>query len=328
MLSGIKLSSKRHGISRHEGLQAEPLIAPGSACNMTRMTVSGGKPGRVRHIRFREIIGPDGVFKIARAVIDGRSFWQESDHDHDFPEMFWVQCGAGLHLVNGRQRDISAGYLCMMRPSDRHNFYGRSDTPLAMMNIAFPPEALEHYRRRYFSGCRNYFWTRARLPYSARLDDSALRWLNESARELSAWTDSALVLDRFFAELFLLLEKARSRDGTGMPAWLREALERFSRPEHFRAGLAGFVQLAGRGREHVNRSLRRHLGMTTTEVVNRARMRWAADELRFTDRTILAICFDAGCGNVGHFYKLFRMHFGTTPKAWREHHRELGRRLL
>jgi len=295
---------------------------------MMRMAASDERPGRVRHIRFREVIGRDRAFNIARAVIDGRSLWCEHEHDHDFPEMFWVQCGTGLHLVNGRQREISPGYLCMMRPRDRHNFYGCSGTPLAMMNIAFSTQALEHYRRRYFSGGRNYFWTRARLPYSAKLEDSTLRWLNESARELSARTDSDLVLDRFFAELFLLLEKGGSREGSGLPAWLREALEGFSGPGHFRTGVAGFVQLAGRGREHVNRSLRRHLGMTTTEVVNRARMRWAADELRFTDRTILSICFDAGCGNVGHFYKLFREQLGTTPRAWRERHRELGRWLL
>jgi AraC family cel operon transcriptional repressor len=291
---------------------------------MARRRSSGG---RTRHIRLRELIGPDSAFKIARTVAGERGFWREHDHDHDFPEMFWIQSGEGLHVVNRRRIEIAAGFLCMMRPADRHNFYGAAGKPLAIMNIAFPAATLEHYRRRYFPGGKKFFWTRARLPFSTRLDASTLSWLNASARELAARTDSKLLLDRFFAEVFLRLERSGG-DRAPVPEWLRAALAAYRGPEQFRTGVAGFVELAGRGREHVNRSLRRCLGITTTEAVNRARLRWAADELCFTDRPILEICYDAGCANVGHFYKLFRERFGTTPKAWRRRHRELGEELI
>ncbi len=294
--------------------------------NMFRM--AGSNRRDIRRIRLRDLIGPETAFKIARSIVADECSRREGAHDHDFPEMFWIESGEGLHFINGRRQEVAAGFLCMMRPRDQHNFRGQREKSLAIMNIAFPARTLEHYRRRYFPKSNSYFWTKARQPFRVQLEDSTLRWLNQSARELSAHTDSALVLDRFFAELFLRLGADSASAAPALPGWLQQALDVYRTPEHFRGGIAGFVELAGRGREHVNRSLRRHLGITTTEAVNRARLRWAADELRFTDRAILAICFDAGYGNVGHFYKLFKRQYRTAPQAWRQRHQELGRQVL
>jgi AraC family cel operon transcriptional repressor len=283
--------------------------------------------GKSRHIRLSRLIGADQAFRIALTIVESEGLWRDQEHDHDFPEFFWIQKGAGVHLVNGRRVEISSGCACMMRPPDRHNFRGRPGEPLAIMNLAFPRTGLEHFRRRYFPKGGDYFWTRARLPWSRNLDGGTLRWLNASARELAGRTDSALVLDRFLIELFLRLEGG-GRGREPLPEWLRAALDAWRTPEHFRGGAAGFVELCARGREHVNRSLRRCLGVTTTEALNRARLGWAADELSLTDRPILEICYDAGFGNLGHFYKLFGERFGSPPRAWRRRQREIGQLLL
>ena len=281
----------------------------------------------LRHIALSDLIGPKEVFKIALTMIGAEGLWDRQAHGHDYPEMFWIESGTGRHWVNGHEVPVQSGYLCTMRPSDCHTFVGQPDDPLAVMNLAFYVETLEHFRQRYFPNSSSYFWARGKVPYSCELDAPNFKWFMDSARQLASHTESLMTLDRFLMDALTRLDSL-DRAGVDLPDWLQAALDRYTEPDHFQQGTAGFVELAGRGPEHVNRSLRRYLGLTTTEVVNRARMDWAANELRFTDRPILAICFDAGCGNVGHFYKLFKARHGKTPKAYRESCRAEARGLL
>jgi AraC family cel operon transcriptional repressor len=229
--------------------------------------------------------------------------------------------------VNGRSREVGPGFICALRPPDRHTFRSAPGESLAVMNVAFPRECLDLWRRRYAPQCAAIFPERAALPWSTELEESGLRWLAQAARELAAGQGSLLVLDRFFIEVFLRL--APGRPGREpVPEWLRAALAALRSPELFRRGPVVIAELAGRSPEHVNRTLRRYLGVTATGAFNAARLGWAADELRFTERPILEVGLGAGFAGLSHFYALFRARFGATPRAWRRRHRELAARVL
>jgi AraC-like DNA-binding protein len=51
-------------------------------------------------------------------------------------------------------------------------------------------------------------------------------------------------------------------------------------------------------------------------------------DLRFADRSITSVAFDAGFGDLSYFNRVFRRRFGGTPSEIRaEHTRRLGRDL-
>ncbi len=88
-------------------------------------------------------------------------------------------------------------------------------------------------------------------------------------------------------------------------------------PGWFAQGAAGLARAAGRGPEHVARTVRARLGCTPTAYVNRIRMEHAARELRLGTRPIAEIALECGIEDLSHFYALFRAAHGRTPRRYR-----------
>ena len=102
-----------------------------------------------------------------------------------------------------------------------------------------------------------------------------------------------------------------------LPAWLATACQEIEKQENFSLGTEQFCELAGRSAPHVARAVRRHLGQTPTDLVNAARLKYAASKLATSDESILDIALDCGLENLGHFYKLFRGQFSASPRQYR-----------
>ena len=49
-------------------------------------------------------------------------------------------------------------------------------------------------------------------------------------------------------------------------------------------------------------------------------MQYAAMALGSSDQSISGVALDCGIENMSHFYKLFRAHYGVTPRAYRTVH--------
>ena len=104
------------------------------------------------------------------------------------------------------------------------------------------------------------------------------------------------------------------------PKWLAAARVAARSRSVFRKGATGFVETAGRRHGHVCREARRHLGLSPSEIVNRIRMEYAAMCLGGSDAPVEEIANDCGIENLSYFYKLFKAHYGTTPRGYRKRH--------
>jgi AraC family cel operon transcriptional repressor len=125
-----------------------------------------------------------------------------------------------------------------------------------------------------------------------------------------------VVLDGFLMELPSLL----SGPAPGMkpvPEWLAQARLAMKGPEQFAGGTLALARLAGRSPSHVARAAVRWLGQTPTELVNAARLEYAARQLGETARPIVDLALDCGLNNLSHFYALFRKRFGVSPRKYR-----------
>ncbi|MDR1283153.1 MAG: helix-turn-helix transcriptional regulator [Opitutaceae bacterium] len=150
------------------------------------------------------------------------------------------------------------------------------------------------------------------------LDAAQVERLRAIAHDLEAGVRDALSAEAFLLGVMALLVNAQ-HSRQALPEWLAVACKRIQKPEHFRGGTAELARLAGRSPEHVAREMNRLLKKTPTDVVNEARMTYAAHELNTTSREIIDIAADCGLENLGHFYKIFRRRFGVTPHRYRKH---------
>jgi len=266
---------------------------------------------------WNRTVRPGQAYHVARCTMRGRN--PARPHTHDFAEVFWVEKGRGTHEINGQRLPLETGMLVTIRPKDRHGIQGSADG-CTIVNVAFPASTVEFLRDRYCPRGEDFLWAPGRLPRQITVSAPQQRWLRDWADHLGRAPCIRLEVERFLLELLHEL-RAGAPSAAGarpVPDWLAGALEKIREPRHFALGSPEFAKLAGRTPQHVNAVLRAARGFTATDAVNQARLDYAATQLRMSNKKIIEICLDCGLQNPGHFHRLFREHFGETPRLYRQ----------
>jgi AraC family cel operon transcriptional repressor len=260
------------------------------------------------------------AFHVARKGLE--TSYPTYAHNHDYFELFLVERGRTEHFINGKTEALKKGALVFVRPSDAHAFKASETEGCRIINIMFRKDTADHLNARYGTEWgERFFWLKDIFPDTYHLSGPRLERAINASSELQT---SKRSLSRI--EQFLLFFMTRVIDYSvsvpvGMPVWLRNACHNARSPEILREGAAGFVQVAGRGHEHVCRVMKVHMGVTPSIYMNKLRMEHAAMHLGSSDMSILEVSLECGIENLSHFYKLFREHYGNTPKQYRKYHR-------
>jgi len=242
-------------------------------------------------------------------------------HSHyDYAELFLIEKGEVEHHVNGEVCNASEKTLILIRPSDRHKFKVPEDG-CTMGHVSFQEETLQFLKDRYFQNENRFFWGHSKLPPHVTLHDDSFVHIGNELDKLFSKEHSLLHVERFLLNLLQeLTTPKRLACQADEPAWLLHALKQLNEPEILLGGTATFFKVAGRSSEHVARTVRKHRCMTPTELVNQARMTYAATQLKEPDKKIFEIAMECGFESTGHFYSLFRKQHGLTPHQYRLRH--------
>jgi AraC family cel operon transcriptional repressor len=266
---------------------------------------------------FHDFVREDEVLHLARVTIYSRR--DISLHRHDFAEIFWVESGGGTHLVNGKEIKLERGDIVMIRPEDRHTFTS-SKKGLTIMNLAFSTDTLEYLRTRYFPGLKSYFWSEDFLPFTISVDMTLIRQITRRAEGCFKFRNSLIHLDSLL--LFIFSSIAANEDigvkNKQIPLWLHNAMQDFCTPELFKEGYKGFVNTCGKNIDHINRTVRKGLNKSLSDLIAELRMNYAAKQLVITNVPIKTICSDCGFNSLAHFYKTFRKKYHITPHDFRQ----------
>lgn len=265
-------------------------------------------------------ISPDEAFHCVRKKLDTRA--PPYLHHHDYFELFLVERGATRHLINGRAELLERGALVFIRPSDTHGFQAVTESDCHIINLMFRVETADFLAGRYGDELgHRYFWSRDAMPETHQLAGPRMERAINSAVELQTSRRSLSRVEQFLLYVMTRVVDFSKSLPSDAPGWLVSACAAARDPGVFRLGVPGLVDVAGRGHEHVCRMVKRHLGMSPTAYLNRVRMEYAAMRLSSCEAPVDEISFECGIENLSHFYKLFRAHYGTTPKRYRTRNR-------
>ena len=234
-------------------------------------------------------------------------------HSHDFFEFFIVLEGSGTHKVNAGVQNIKTNDLVLIRPQDSHMISGH----LCILNVAFSKTTLSFLLKRYYPENANMWGENFALPKVLPLSLMQRQMLTNNLLSMRQNLFSQLESDRLLLNLLNELENISGENIDKCPEWLANACKNIRLPENISKGVSGFFQLAGRSPEHVARVLKKTTGFTPTEIVLRAKMEYAASQLRLTGRTILEISMDCGYKSLSRFYLVFGNYFKTSPRQYR-----------
>ena len=88
--------------------------------------------------------------------------------------------------------------------------------------------------------------------------------------------------------------------------------------KNFTQGIDKMIELSGRSREHVSRSVKKYFNLSVSEYINKLRLNYAANLLLNSNMSIIDISFACGFQNLGYFYRTFKEQYDLTPANFKK----------
>ncbi len=244
-------------------------------------------------------------------------------HWHDYYEIFLVLEGDIIHEVNGTSQHLTEGALAFIRPGDIHRYICEKNC--RFLNLTFSKETMNDLVD-YLGGSfeQNSMFHSAMPPSRVVSRTEKIRifrkfqqinTLEISDREKFRFHMRAylaeLISVHFFEPLFT------SKGENGIPEWLEALCAEMTVKENFVKGTERMLELSGKSREHLARSIKKYYGVTLSEFINGIKLNYAANMLITSNLNVLDICFDCGFENSGYFHRRFKSRYGCSPLNFR-----------
>lgn len=245
-------------------------------------------------------------------------------HYHDYYEMFLLLDGKATHIVNGKNISLTRGALVFIRPSDVHDYVVRDGVVFSMLNLTFTSETLEMLFEYLGDGFPCKSLLDAKTPPQVMLNDNEFEYILshmttirtiDSADGERLCTSLRVLLFRIFTRFFADFEENSSPE---LPEWLAELCDEMSRNGNFTYGIQRMIELSGRSREHLSRSVKKYIGVTLSEFINDMRLRFICNMLKNSNHDIADIIFESGFGNISWASELFKKKYGITMSEYRK----------
>lgn len=243
-------------------------------------------------------------------------------HFHDYYEIFLTVDAKIVHVVNGQRQTLPEGSLVFIRPSDVHTYEYDRQRNYRFVNLTFTKETVEELFRYLGEGFPSKELLACPLPPVTTLNATERERVLNKMGELGAigWQDKKklqLQMRVLLMELFTRYFGTIPQEDSDIPFWLESLCEAMKKPKNFMAGTPRMLELCGKSREHLARSMKLYYGMTISEFINDLRINYVANMLQSSNAPILDLCYESGFQNAGWFYTLFKQKYGVSPKQFR-----------
>ncbi len=248
-------------------------------------------------------------------------------HGHGYYELFLTLNDGVLHYINGKEQILRKNMLVFIRPQDAHYFAPFDKIEPRYISLAFRMEIVEAFL--------GYLGARGE-GLRCRLSDPLMPpvcVLNERERTrvtmgLNRFNvikpkeieKMKLSLRFFLAEIFsLFAEKIlpETEQEDEAPFWLENTCEKMCQHENFAEGLSRMVEISGKTREHLARSMQKYKNITASAFINNLRLEYVANMLVNSDLSIVDLCYESGFASLDYFGKQFKKKYGIAPSKFR-----------
>ena len=238
------------------------------------------------------------------------------NHSHDFYEIFIVLQGQFEECSNGKNITVRRRRLHIIGPSDYHGLSAQTyKEPVILRNIAIHKEQFENTLKRLGISpedvCGHYivdenffaeFKKKTDMIYGPYPDGDIFNFLMQNILEDILTT--------------AVLQRGNEH---GIPNWLKKAYREMEQDDNAAKGLSKLLELTGKSQEYLTRSFQKYYHITPTEYINILRLSNASKLLQTTDEKIIDIAYICGFNSISYFNRLFKSHYGMTPRDYREY---------
>lgn len=242
-------------------------------------------------------------------------------HSHNYYEIFLFMNGGAVHLINGKKQSLVPGSLLFIRDFDIHDYISENEEYFEFLNLAFEKKTLELLFDYLGEGYHSEKLLKASLSPAVILSKRDKNKLFYSMMEVNSINDEKetktkmrTLLLKIFTDFFSLYNEKKS----DIPLWLELTYEKMKKPENFIAGVDKMLEISGKSREHLSRSLKKYYSVSPVEYISELRLNYAVNLMTSSNLNITDICYESGFSNLSWFYQVFENKYQTTPAAYKK----------
>lgn len=273
------------------------------------------------------------VFKNKEQQI-GISKYRESlypiEHSHEFYEIEFVLSGRGIHKVGSDQLETQPGDLFFTNIATPHAFCSlNSEEPLVVYNLAFHANLLDNLQITMKNGEPNATGA-ARFIFSKILSKPYIKLENVSEAEnileqmyregREEKENFEGVLTGLLIELLNLMNISykQTQAGRSSADYIKDVMSYIDNhysEELTTEKLAGIAMMSP---SHFCTVFKNKTGVTPNNYIVMKRLENAKELLENSEHTVAEVSLMIGYESESYFRKIFKAHFGSSPKSYRE----------
>ena len=239
-------------------------------------------------------------------------------HRHNYVEIIYMCSGSTTHIIGGHNTvKLETGELLFLNQNATQEILPAGEDDIAVNFIVLP----EFFDRAFLmmeeeSGLVDYlhFQVKDELPIQNLIENMiySLVTKQKNFRNINQTT---------MGLLFILLQNQSDKINKNDPAQYEQNLIftalKYIEDNYKTGALEELAALTGRPDYYISKLIKRHAGHTFKTLLQIKRLNQAAFLLTTTRLPVENIITLVGYDNTSYFHRIFKEHFGMTPRAYR-----------
>ena len=285
-------------------------------------------------INFKKITHLDDFWSDQSNVINSQiaGFGDDVYHDHGFYEIIYLINGEIPHFVNETQMNLVSGDILFLRPGDRHLFLRDDEEKLPKnrprhRDILFKKDFFKEVMT-FLDGTDGNFSKTYHSPALPIKINVSMKKIEELESLIENYfllkpddTTEKLLIAKFILISLLNCLKSNMVEQTESseqyPAWIKNLLHKMNMRQLYKEGLPAILSQFTYSSSYMCNMFKKYTGMTMTDYLNDLRLQYAANQIKLTSATILAISQEVGFTSISYFNKQFKKKYHCTPRQYR-----------
>ena len=237
-------------------------------------------------------------------------------HRHSFWELILFERGEGIHTINGVDYPFRPGNIALLSPTDIHYITNAPGTTRDCTKVNFSYNIWHNHLRNVCSF--DHF------PVVATLSDEdydytlqQLKMLYNEHNKLEQANDAAFSLN-LIASLIILLQRNLLNEVKSDENKIRRILlylqEHFCEP----ISMTDAAAALNYSPKYFSRLFVTELGIPFHEYIKDLRLNYAYHLIKYSELTIIDICYNTGFSSPSYFSKSFKLKYGISPNHLRK----------
>jgi AraC-like DNA-binding protein/mannose-6-phosphate isomerase-like protein (cupin superfamily) len=250
-------------------------------------------------------------------------------HKHDYIEIQYIMNGSGIHYINGQPYEVQRGSMLFLNYGDIHA--QRPETPMEIITCHMTPSffseelinsenAMDLFNLSWF---REFKGVAPGIPPVITFEgkqmvkvESLINLMMEEYKEKQKGYMTAIkgYMNAMYTQM---LRISSSTCANEFPYVVNIVLQYIETNYNQKLHLAELAKRCFYNTNYLSRMFKECYRESISSYIQRFRIEKAAQMLLTTQDTIESICTQVGYNDKKQFYKIFKLHFCTTPAQYR-----------